>query len=72
MDATDTWEPQPGVPLPPMQRAQADAIVAELVSERGAPTLEHYRRVYRSIGVAWPGDDEIRPLYPVADSAFAG
>lgn len=72
MDAADTWEPQPGVPLPPMQRAKADAILAELVSERGAPTLEHYRRVYSSIGVTWPGDEEIRRLYPVADAAFAG
>ncbi|MBA2322996.1 MAG: hypothetical protein H0V92_02885 [Pseudonocardiales bacterium] len=72
MDATETWEPQPGVPLPPAQGAKADAILAELVSERGAPALEHYRRVYRSIGVAWPGDDEIRRLYPVADAAFAG
>lgn len=45
MDATDTWEPQPGVPLPPVQKTKADAILAELVYERGAPTLEHYRRV---------------------------
>ncbi|MCA1706047.1 MAG: hypothetical protein LC808_23425 [Actinobacteria bacterium] len=72
MDTTDTWEPQPGRPLPPAQRAKADAILAELVAERGAPTLEHYRRVYRSIGVDWPGDDEIRRLYPVADTAAAG
>ncbi|MGH3867627.1 MAG: hypothetical protein ACRDQ4_16120 [Pseudonocardiaceae bacterium] len=55
-----------------MQRAKADAILAELVSERGAPALEHYRRVYRNISVAWPGDDEIRRLYPVANAAFAG
>lgn len=46
MDVTGTWEPQPGVPLPPVQRAKADAILAELISERGAPTLEHHRRVY--------------------------
>jgi hypothetical protein len=66
------WEPQPGVPLPPVQKAKADAILAELVSERGAPILEHYRRVYRSIGVAWPDEGEIRRLYPVADAAFVG
>lgn len=72
MDITDTWEPQPGVPLPPVQGAKADAILAGLVSDRGAPTLEHYRRVYLSIGVAWPGDDEIRRVYPVADAAFGG
>lgn len=71
MDVTDTWEPQPGVPLPPVQGAKADAILAELVSERDAPALEHYCRVYRSIGVVWPGDDEIRRFYPVADAAFA-
>ncbi|MGH3547522.1 MAG: hypothetical protein ACRDQU_05255 [Pseudonocardiaceae bacterium] len=53
-------------------RAKADAILAELVSERGAPILERYRWVYRSIGVAWPSDDEIRRLYPVTDAAFAG
>ncbi len=64
---TPTW----GAPAP-AQGAKADAILAELVSERGAPTLEHYRRVYRSIGVDWPGADEIRRLYPVADTAFAG
>jgi hypothetical protein len=58
--------------LPDEVRIQADAILAELVYERGAPTLEHYRRVYRSIGVAWPGEEETRRLYPVADAAFAG
>lgn len=77
MDATDQgrWEPTPGVPLPPAQKAIADRILAERVAEHGAPTLEHYRRVYATLardGIQWPGDEEIRRLYPVADSALTG
>jgi hypothetical protein len=39
-------EPQPGVPLEPEQKAVADRILAGLVADRGAPSLDHYRRVY--------------------------
>lgn len=63
-------EPQPGVPLNPAKKAVAERIIAELVAERGAPSLDHYRRVYRSIGVDWPGDDEILRLYPVANNGI--
>lgn len=35
----------------------------------GAPTLEHYRRVYQSLQVPWPGDAEIRRRYPVAGAS---
>ena len=35
----------------------------------GAPTLEHYRRVYASLGQPWPGDEEVRVRYPVADAS---
>jgi hypothetical protein len=38
-----------------------------IIARSGKPTLAHYRAVYESIGVDWPGDDEIRRLYPVAD-----
>lgn len=44
---------------------QADAVLAEIVARTGAPTLEHYRRVYESLGQPWPGDDVVRRLYPV-------
>ena len=48
-----------------------DWIAARQTSQRmadrfGAPTLEHYRRVYQSLQVPWPGDAEIRRRYPVA------
>jgi hypothetical protein len=54
VDATDTWEPQAGVPLPLVQGAKADAILAELVSERGAP----YAGALPpgpTAALAWPG-----------------
>jgi hypothetical protein len=41
-------------------------IAWEMAEEFGAPTLEHYRRVYAACGVPWPGDDEVRRLLPVA------
>jgi hypothetical protein len=40
-------------------------IAWEMAEEFGAPTLEHYRRVYAACGVPWP-DDEVRRLLPVA------
>jgi antitoxin (DNA-binding transcriptional repressor) of toxin-antitoxin stability system len=33
-----------------------------------APRLEHYRRVYATLGLPWPGDDDVRSLYQVDDS----
>ncbi len=41
-------------------------IAWEMAAEFGAPTLDHYRRVYAACGVAWPGDDEVRRHLPVA------
>ncbi|MFN2494416.1 MAG: hypothetical protein ABR608_00690 [Pseudonocardiaceae bacterium] len=35
----------------------------------GAPTLAHYRRVYQALQQPWPGDEEIRARYPVADAS---
>ena len=64
------FETAPGVPLPPEQKAIAVAILAESVADIGAPTLAHYRDVYDNLGLSWPGDDEIRRLYPVADGAL--
>ena len=65
------FEPVPGVPLPPEQKAKADRILAGRVTKNGAPTLEHYRRVYTACHLDWPGDEAIRRLYPVADPALS-
>jgi len=48
------------------QRA-ARAITERMADRFGAPTVAHYRRVYESCGQPWPGDEEIRRLFPVAD-----
>lgn len=71
VDTIDSREPQPGVPLTPEQKAVADRVLAERVAEHGAPGLEHYRQVYASIELPWPGDEEIRRLYLVADAALS-
>lgn len=71
VDTIGSREPQPGMPLNPEQKAVADRILAERVAKHGAPGLEHYRRVYASIELPWPGDEEIRRLYLVADAAFS-
>lgn len=61
--------------LPPLAPPDADdeerarAVVARFVARFGAPPLEDYRRVYASMGFSWPGDDEIRSQFPVADPA---
>lgn len=61
--------------LPPLappgasERERHEAIVARMVARFGAPTMEHYRRVYAAQGLPWPGDDEIRRRHPVADAA---
>jgi len=59
--------------LPPLPSAsaspeeRADAVEARLLARvGGAPSLKDYRRAYASCGVAWPGDNEIRQLHPVA------
>ncbi|HEU0087875.1 MAG TPA: hypothetical protein VFQ77_09515 [Pseudonocardiaceae bacterium] len=56
--------PLPGPEATEDQRAEA--VMARFVARHGAPTLEHYRRVYDSCGAPWPGDDEIRRRHPVA------
>lgn len=65
------FEPQPGVPLPPDQKAIADRLLAESIADIGAPTLAHYQDVYANLGLDWPGDAEIRAMYPVVDSALS-
>lgn len=45
---------------------RAEAIVARMVARHGAPSIEDYRRVYEQSGAPWPGDEEIRRLYPVS------
>jgi hypothetical protein len=44
-----------------------DPAIDRMIERTGKPTLAHYRAVYESIDVDWPGDDEIRRIYPVAD-----
>lgn len=61
--------------LPPLAPPDAPAedrdraIVDRWVARHGAPTLEHYRRVYEQSGAPWPGDDEVRRQFPVAPDA---
>jgi antitoxin (DNA-binding transcriptional repressor) of toxin-antitoxin stability system len=50
------------------QRA-ARAITRRMADRFGAPTLAHYRRVYESCGQPWPGDEQIRRRFPVADAS---
>ena len=52
-------------------RAQhaAPAITRRMADRFGAPTLAHYRRVYESCGQPWPGDEQIRRRFPVADAS---
>lgn len=47
----------------------ARAITQRMAERFGAPTLAHYRRVYESCGQPWPGDEEIRHQFPVADAS---
>jgi hypothetical protein len=61
MEARDTSRRQTSTP------ADAGVEIAwEMAGEFGAPTLEHYRRVYAACGVPWPGDDVVRSNLPVA------
>lgn len=47
------------------------AILAERVAKHGPPSLDHYRRVYAACDLDWPGDEEIRRLYPAAHAALS-
>ncbi|MFP5022241.1 hypothetical protein [Pseudonocardia phyllosphaerae] len=49
--------------------ARAAAVVSRMVERHGAPTLEHYRSVFADLGLAWPGDEEIRRTLPVSEAA---
>lgn len=52
------------------QAQQVARAVTERMAERfGAPTVAHYQRVYESCGQPWPGDEEIRRRFPVADAS---
>lgn len=54
-------------PGDPELKARADAALAKILARHGRkPTLDHYRRVYNTLRLPWPGDEEIRQLYPVA------
>jgi hypothetical protein len=54
-------------PRDPELRKRSDAALAKIVGRNGElPTLAHYRRVYDTQGLPWPGDDRIREMYPVA------
>lgn len=46
----------------------ARAITQQMAERFGAPTVAHYRRVYESCGAPWPGEQEIRRQFPVADA----
>jgi antitoxin (DNA-binding transcriptional repressor) of toxin-antitoxin stability system len=50
-------------------RHAAQTITQRMADRFGAPTLAHYRRVYESCGQPWPGDEEIRRRFPVADAS---
>ena len=47
----------------------ARAITQRMANRFGAPTLAHYQRVYESCGQPWPGEQEIRRRFPVADAS---
>ncbi|MGH4019191.1 MAG: hypothetical protein ACRDT0_08135 [Pseudonocardiaceae bacterium] len=64
-------QPQPGVRLDPARKAAADDVLAAIVADMGAPALDDYRRVYDTLRLPWPGDDRVRRLYPVADTALS-
>jgi antitoxin (DNA-binding transcriptional repressor) of toxin-antitoxin stability system len=53
----------------PQARQVAREITQRMAERFGAPTLAHYRRVYESCGQPWPGDEEIRRQFPVADAS---
>ena len=57
----------PGVAVRPERRPATS--VGVLLDVLGAPTMDHYRRVYQALQVPWPGDAEIRRRYPVAGSS---
>jgi hypothetical protein len=66
------------VDLPPLPAPSADAdergraVMARWVARHGAPSLEHYRRVYEQAGLEWPGDDEVCRRHFVAAGPIAG
>lgn len=40
--------------------------MARWVARHGAPTIEHFRRVYEQAELDWPGEEEIRRRHLVA------
>jgi antitoxin (DNA-binding transcriptional repressor) of toxin-antitoxin stability system len=56
------------VPADTQAQHAARAITQRMTDRFGAPTLAHYRRVYESSGHPWPGDEEIRRRFPVANA----
>jgi hypothetical protein len=61
--------------LPPLagpeatDRERGKAVMARFVARHGAPSLERYRQVYEQVGVAWPGDQEVRQRHVVAEES---
>ncbi|HET9254053.1 MAG TPA: hypothetical protein VFO16_02480 [Pseudonocardiaceae bacterium] len=56
-------------PMSTQAQQAARAITQRMADRFGAPTLAHYRRVYDSCGQSWPGEEEIRRRFPVADAS---
>lgn len=56
--ADQSLPPLPAPDAPAQERGRA--IMARWVARHGAPTVEHFRRVYEQAGLEWPGEDEIR------------
>lgn len=48
------------------RRTAAAEALARIVAVSGAPTLADYQRVFTQLGRPWPGDEEVRRLYPVS------
>jgi antitoxin (DNA-binding transcriptional repressor) of toxin-antitoxin stability system len=55
--------------MTPQALQAAQEITQRMADRFGAPTLAHYRRVYDSCGQPWPGEEEIRRRFPVADAS---
>lgn len=58
-------------PSDPETMTRSEQALAGIIGRHGQlPTLEHYRRVYadltRRFGIEWPGDDQVRAMFPVA------
>lgn len=58
-------------PSDPEVKVRSEQALAAIIGRYGQlPTLDDYRRVYddlaRRHGIKWPGDDQVRAMFPVA------